>query len=361
MNRLLTLAALLLSISTMLAQYTAPQIAIIQFATDTIDFDTVTTGENITREFTFTNTGTQPLLIRNVVPRGPNSLIEFTPHPIMNGENGSVKITLYTGGKHGSVYKPFRVESNNVDGDVLLILKGFIEAKMSKNDCPKKSSGSAPCSKGQYPHRNLTGFRKLKFSSSSFSQANPSNLCFGVVPNPQYVTDHIQPNKLRKTLHTASLATIDLSLINTQIMHADGAVMSFNSSTIDFGTAVSGEVIIREFIFINTGTQKLVINAVQSTCACAVADFETTPYAPGDTGIIRIRYSTTAQYGFHIRTFVVKSNQAGGEILLHLKGKLIPASAAPKNLAMQNSPQVKYPSRLPGLCRSTILRAKPKL
>lgn len=96
---------------------------------NTIDYGKVSSTENGTRDFIFTNTGNAPLLITNVlstcgctVPTKPNE-------PIMPGKTG--KISVKYNMTPGPIRKTITVESNAVNyesGRVALKIKGEVVA-----------------------------------------------------------------------------------------------------------------------------------------------------------------------------------------------------------------------------------------
>lgn len=85
------------------------------------------------------------------------------------------------------------------------------------------------------------------------------------------------------------------------------AEMTFEETTIDYGTITKGSEGLRVFKFTNTGDQPLVISNVRSTCGCTVPKRPTDPILPGDTGEIEVKYNTKL-VGPIRRTVTVYSN-----------------------------------------------------
>ncbi|MCL6461690.1 Protein of unknown function [Flavobacterium micromati] len=94
---------------------------------NTIDFGTVNTTENGTRDFVFTNTGNAPLVITNVLSTCGCAVPTKPEEPIMPGKTG--KITIKYNMALGPIRKTITVESNAVNydgGRVALKIKGEV-------------------------------------------------------------------------------------------------------------------------------------------------------------------------------------------------------------------------------------------
>jgi len=93
------------------------------------DFGTFTkpqTGEGVTCEFVYTNTGTSPLVLNRVVASCGCTTPEWTREPIAAGKQGSIKVT-YNAASTGTFSKTITVYSNSKDGMVTLKVKGKAE------------------------------------------------------------------------------------------------------------------------------------------------------------------------------------------------------------------------------------------
>src|SRR5688572_18813503 len=64
---------------------------------------------------------------------------------------------------------------------------------------------------------------------------------------------------------------------------ADGPEMTFEATTIDYGTIDQGANPIREFKFTNTGTEPLLITSAVGSCGCTVPSFSREPVKPGES------------------------------------------------------------------------------
>src|SRR5690242_1144342 len=70
--------------------------AFIQFKSTTILFDTVKAGAPIKGEFTFRNTGDEPLIIITVQASDGGTVADWKTEPIKPGEEGIIAVRLHT-------------------------------------------------------------------------------------------------------------------------------------------------------------------------------------------------------------------------------------------------------------------------
>lgn len=101
-----------------------------------------------------------------------------------------------------------------------------------------------------------------------------------------------------------------------------GAKISFKEEVIDYGTIEKGADGIRKFEFTNTGTEPLIVSRVYSTCGCTVPKKPKEPIAPGDSGIIEVKYDTK-RVGPIRKTITVYSNASQVPHPLKIKGTIV--------------------------------------
>lgn len=108
--------------------YSASAQAII-FDADLIDYGKIEQNSNGTRVFTFTNTGTKPLIIENVIAGCSCSIASYSDKPILPNERGEIAVT-YDTKRMGKFTKQFTVRTNaeNADkfGEYLLKITGEV-------------------------------------------------------------------------------------------------------------------------------------------------------------------------------------------------------------------------------------------
>lgn len=105
--------------------------------------------------------------------------------------------------------------------------------------------------------------------------------------------------------------------------------IEFEVEVYNFDTIVQGDTVKYTFKFKNTGKSPLIISQALVTCGCTDPKFSKEPIAPGKTGTIYVEFRSAGKMGYQDKTITVKSNNGGGDVVLHLKGyvKVKPAPA----------------------------------
>lgn len=145
MKKLLSFALFIFGSVTAFAQPTSsssldPNAPVMEFTAETIEFGAITQGDKVTREFTFTNKGKQPLIITNVLVTCGCTDPQYPKTPIAPGKTGTITVTFNSAGKMGIQDKAITVQSNNRDGDVVLHLKGDVKAAAAAEAAPKQTT-----------------------------------------------------------------------------------------------------------------------------------------------------------------------------------------------------------------------------
>ncbi|MCU0361236.1 MAG: DUF1573 domain-containing protein [Bacteroidia bacterium] len=94
----------------------------------THDYGTIKQGDNGECEFKFTNNGKEPLVITNCQGSCGCTVPECPKNPILPGKSGTIKVK-YDTQRVGGIYKTVTVNSNAKSGNVVLTIKGTVEAK----------------------------------------------------------------------------------------------------------------------------------------------------------------------------------------------------------------------------------------
>ena len=106
----------------------------IYFEETSKDFGTIVEGTSTELVFTFFNSGTAPLLLKNVQPSCGCTLTDYTKEPVLPGKSGTIKATFNSSGKanqniHKSITITTNVPENGVDKVIVIFLKGYVKAK----------------------------------------------------------------------------------------------------------------------------------------------------------------------------------------------------------------------------------------
>jgi hypothetical protein len=92
------------------------------------NFNTIKQGESVTREFVFTNTGKEDLIITNATGSCGCTVPVWPKEPTKKGGKGTIKVTFNSAGKMGMQDKTVTITSNAKNTPVVLHLKGTVEA-----------------------------------------------------------------------------------------------------------------------------------------------------------------------------------------------------------------------------------------
>ncbi len=132
------------------------------------------------------------------------------------------------------------------------------------------------------------------------------------------------------TSSNAQETTKKIKATAAKIAKVQGAGMVFETEVIDYGTIAHNADGKRQFVFTNNGTKPLIITNTQGSCGCTVPTTPKEPIAPGQKGIIGVKYATD-RVGAFTKTVTVTSNAEGQPTkVLTIKGTVLP-DEAPKS------------------------------
>ncbi len=100
-----------------------------------------------------------------------------------------------------------------------------------------------------------------------------------------------------------------------------GPEITFESTTVDYGTIERGSDGNRVFKFTNTGDKPLIITNTRGSCGCTVPRHPQGAILPGESEEIEVRYDTN-RLG-RINKSVTVSTNAGSPVRLQITGEVI--------------------------------------
>ena len=107
------------------------------------------------------------------------------------------------------------------------------------------------------------------------------------------------------------------------------AVISFGEKTHDFGKVNEEDgKITHVFDFTNRGISPLVVSRVQASCGCTTPVWTKEPVEAGKKGTIAVTYNTSGRPGLFTKTITVYSNDSLQQVVLIIKGEVIPLPKA---------------------------------
>ena len=104
--------------------------------------------------------------------------------------------------------------------------------------------------------------------------------------------------------------------------------ITWKNDTHDFGEIEKGKPVSHEFTFTNTTKQTVLITNVKAACGCTATNYTKTPIKPGETGTVTATYNAASVGNFN-KTVTVTTNDSDVKKVLHIKGKVLAADAAP--------------------------------
>lgn len=106
------------------------------FDVEEFNFGTIKQGESVTREFIFSNTGKEDLIISNAQGSCGCTVPVYPKEAIKKGEKGTIKVTFNSAGKMGMQDKTVTITSNAKNSPRILHLKGTVEAPVTPAATP---------------------------------------------------------------------------------------------------------------------------------------------------------------------------------------------------------------------------------
>lgn len=134
MKQIFLLFILTFSFSQLFAQDGAQ----ITFAEDKFSFGEIEEGPKVNHEFTFTNTGTEPLILSNVKASCGCTTPSWPKDPILPGEEGTILVTYNTARRVGAFNKSITITSNASEATKVIYISGKVIAVPEEETMPIK-------------------------------------------------------------------------------------------------------------------------------------------------------------------------------------------------------------------------------
>jgi hypothetical protein len=122
---------------------------------------------------------------------------------------------------------------------------------------------------------------------------------------------------MKQVLSIFAFVVLGFTFANAQ----SGPVMTFQQTTIDYGTIDKGADPIRKFGFTNTGNEPLIIKSAKGSCGCTVPTYPQEPIMPGESATIDVRYDTQRVGNFN-KQVTLTTNETNSTHTLTIKGEV---------------------------------------
>ena len=115
----------------------------IEFEATTVDYGTIEQGSDPFRIFTFTNTGNEPLVIKNAKGSCGCTVPEWPKEPVSPGKTGEIKVR-YDTNRIGPINKTVTLTTNAAGAGerVTLVIKGEVQKKDAEPSGLPEKAGS---------------------------------------------------------------------------------------------------------------------------------------------------------------------------------------------------------------------------
>ena len=112
---------------------------------------------------------------------------------------------------------------------------------------------------------------------------------------------------------SAQIATPEITF--EKLVHDFGKVQQYGNTTV-------------EFKFTNTGNQPLIISNAEGSCGCTVPTWPQHPIAPGQTGVIVVKYDSKRVGPFKKSVKIMSNAKNTPVVELRIQGTIIASSSS---------------------------------
>jgi hypothetical protein len=294
--------------------------------------------------FEFTNGGSQPLILNEVVSSCGCTVPEYSREPIPAGGKGSIKVSYDPMGRPGAFRKSVTVKSNAREGVVTLYIVGLVNPKPRTvaDDFPVvlgKLRASTNHLAMQTVYKNKTKTDTLEIYNDSDSIAN-----IEVLNPPKHLALTIEPKTLAPKQKGRIIVTFDgtassdwgfvlsrifLAVNGKQVnenmlavsatLEEDFSKMTpearanapkgvLSEESYNFGTITQGEKINHDFYLKNEGKDPLVIRKISTTCGCTASAPDKYEIPGGDQAVLKCSFDSRGKAGKQFQTVTIILN-----------------------------------------------------
>lgn len=97
----------------------------------------------------------------------------------------------------------------------------------------------------------------------------------------------------------------------------------FEEDVQDFGEIAQGEKVEKIFSFTNIGEGNLIISNASGSCGCTVPDWPKQPFAPGESGEIKVVFDSNGKQGRQHKTVTLLANTSPNTTVIAIKGDVL--------------------------------------
>jgi Skp family chaperone for outer membrane proteins len=99
--------------------------------------------------------------------------------------------------------------------------------------------------------------------------------------------------------------------------------IQFEASEISFGEIKEGAAVTKIYKLKNIGKKRLMIEKVEGSCGCTVAEWPRYPVEPGENAEIKVSFNSLGKRGVQDKTITVTANTEPAQTFLKIKGTVV--------------------------------------
>lgn len=319
----------------------------IDFVSTEYDYGNIKEDDGVAyHEFEFVNNGTAPLIIQKVNSSCGCTTPEWSKAPVAPGKSGKIKVGYNASGRPNKFSKTITVISNAKTQSVILRIKGFVIPHVKTLD----EIYTLPVGDLRFAKMHISFGRMLLESSltDTIKFLNRGLMEVKVDVNNKgrnFVEFRTQPEvvkpneigniivtyypKLRNDwgfVNDRFMVTVNDKTENHQQISvsgtieedyskftdkqlADAPIAQFNTQVYDFGDAYpEGTPVEFDFVLTNAGKSDLIIRKVKASCGCTSVNPTKNVLKPGESSVIKARFSTSGYSGRQSKSITVITN-----------------------------------------------------
>jgi hypothetical protein len=303
-------------------------------------------GGKVSYKFKFTNSGKQPIIIKNVESSCGCTTPEWSKTPILPGKEGFVGAEYDPIDRPGLFSKEIKIFNNITSEPIKLEIKGDVIPKIKEvADLYRYNIDNLRLVSNHVAFARITNTEKKTQSVDVINDSNKP-IKIGIVSIPTHLSitaspDVLKPKQTGKIVieydgskkeewgYTTDriVLKIDDKAITGSPLNISATIMEdfskltpeelTNAPTMDidekefnFGTIKQGEKVTHEFKFTNNGKRDLIIRDIQSSCGCTAVDSKKV-IGPGESSTIKATFNSDGKSGKQNKTITLVTNIPG--------------------------------------------------
>ena len=317
----------------------------IEFTKSEHNFGTIRERDGVqTASFEFTNRGSVPLILHNVITSCGCTAPEWSRQPIPPGGKGTIQLAFDPANRPGAFSKTASVQSNADNPMVILTISGRVaERERSIAEQYPRQIGLLRAARN---HLSFPTINQNQSRTETLELVNDGNTPVRV--SFRQVPEHIQASIAPQTIPAGGKAILTViynaaaaktyGFVNHRIYlnlngisdynnsigvsativedfstlsaeeQANAPVARFSSMSYDFGNMKQGEKKEASFQLTNSGKRNLMIRTIRASCGCTAITPSKEVIAPGETISIRVVFDSTGKQGRQSKTVTIITN-----------------------------------------------------